>query len=242
MASLDIRNLSISVEGKAVLRGFSLFVKDGEVHALMGPNGAGKSTLGKALLGHPNCKVEGGSARLDGKDLLKMKIEERAKAGLFLAFQHPAEVEGVTYSQLLQRARAGVPPAELRAKLGEETEKLGLARGFSDRQVGAGLSGGERKRAEVLQLLVLKPKFAILDEIDSGLDIDGLKKVARTVEEMRGSGFGAILITHYPRLLHFIKPDKVHVLANGRVARSGGSALVNEIEEKGYAGLSRGAA
>ena len=246
MSKLEIKNLHVSVEGKEILKGLTLTLRNGEVHALMGPNGSGKSTLSYFLLGHPKYKMEKGSVKLDGKNILKLTTDERAKAGLFLAFQHPVEIEGVGCEQLLQlsmqayaqaRGEMVPSPAEFHALAEKARKEVGLEEKFLHRSVNAGFSGGERKRAEVLQLLLARPSMAILDETDSGLDIDSLKSVARAVGSLRGPRFGALVITHYPRLLHYLKPSRVHVLLDGRIVRSGGPELVRQLEQKGYGWL-----
>ena len=239
--ALEIQDLYVSVEGKEILKGLTLTLQPGKVHALMGPNGAGKSTLSYALLGHPKYKITKGKILLDGKDVLQLPPDERAKLGLFLAFQYPTEIPGVNVFQfLLSLAKVKNPkrsPLEFKKQLSQYLETLGLPSNFAERQLNVGFSGGEKKRAEVLQMLVAQPSFAILDETDSGLDVDSLKTVAKAINALRGPGFGALVITHYPRILKHLKPDHVHVLIDGRIVKSGSHELVAEIDEKGYVPL-----
>jgi Fe-S cluster assembly ATP-binding protein len=240
--SLNIENLHVELEdGTPILKGVSLRVPRGEVHAIMGPNGSGKSTLSKALAGHENYPVTKGSAVMDGIDLLDMDIDERARSGLFLAFQYPAEIPGVSNANFIRAAlQARLPEGEeldavaYYKHLYQKMDLLGIDRKFTARSVNEGFSGGEKKRNEVLQLMMLEPKYAVLDETDSGLDIDALKIVALGVNAMRSPDRGFLLITHYQRLLDYIKPDVVHVMADGRIVRSGGPELALELEEKGY--------
>ncbi|HXE56541.1 MAG TPA: Fe-S cluster assembly ATPase SufC [Gemmatimonadales bacterium] len=240
---LDIRDLRASAGDKEILRGITLSVKPGEVHAIMGPNGSGKSTLAQVLAGHPAYEVTGGEVRFEGRDLLELEPEERAQAGVFLAFQYPVEIPGVSNAYFLRAAYN-----ELRKARGEEeldpidfhdlmVEKLQVVEWGPEvlsRAVNAGFSGGEKKRNEILQLAVLEPKLAILDETDSGLDIDALRIVANGVNRLRRPDRSFILVTHYQRLLNYIVPDHVHVLANGRIVKSGGKELALELEAKGY--------
>ncbi len=243
---LEIRDLSASIDGKPILKGIDLVVPTGEVHAIMGPNGSGKSTLSYILAGREGYAVTGGEVRLDGVDLLTLAPEERAAAGLFLAFQYPVELPGVGNANFLRTAlnatRRARGESDLDAvqflKLARATLRdLAMADDMLKRNVNVGFSGGEKKRNEVLQMTILKPKFAILDETDSGLDIDALKIVAGGVNALRGPGFSALVITHYQRLLDHIVPDRVHVLAGGRILRSGGPELARALEESGYAAL-----
>ena len=240
---LDIRDLSVSVDGKEILSGLSLQVRAGEVHAIMGPNGAGKSTLAQALAGRDSYEVTGGSVLMDGKDLLDMSPEERACSGLFLGFQYPVEIPGVSNMYLLrsavnaQRKAAGQPEINAAAFLKQarqEAARLKLKPELLKRGVNEGFSGGEKKRNEILQLAVLKPRLAVLDETDSGLDIDALKVVASGIRALRDGQRAFVLITHYERILNLVSPDKVHVLAAGRIARSGSAELVGELEASGY--------
>ena len=240
MPTLEIKNLSASVEGKEILKGVNLKVSGGEIHALMGPNGAGKSTLGNVLIGHPNYVINGGSITLDGKDLTNATPEERAKAGLFLAFQSPVAVVGVKISSFLRAAYKQLHPAD-NIKLQEfydmvkkELRRVGLDESFLSRSVNDGFSGGERKRFEIVQMMILKPKIVILDEIDSGLDVDALKLVAEEIKEYHNESVGFLIITHYQRILKDIRPEFVHVLMDGKVIRSGDHELSDRIEEEGY--------
>ena len=240
---LSIRNLHAGVEGHEILRGIDLEVKAGEVHAVMGPNGSGKSTLAQVLAGHPAYAVTVGEVRYDGQNLLELSPEDRARAGVFLAFQYPVEIPGVSTAQFLKAA-----VNEIRTRQGQEEldaieflailrEKLALVemdQSFISRAVNEGFSGGEKKRNEILQLAVLKPKLAILDETDSGLDIDALRIVAHGVDALRTPDNAMILVTHYQRLLNYITPDYVHVLFNGRIVKSGGKELALALEAKGY--------
>jgi Fe-S cluster assembly ATP-binding protein len=238
---LEIRDLHVSVDNTPILKGVNLTMEKGKVHALMGPNGSGKSTLAYVLMGHPKYKVDSGSVLLDGKDVLAMKPDERAKAGMFLAFQYPMEIEGVSLSQFLlaairSRASGHVSIVDFRKELEEKSAMLGLDKSFLGRSMNVGFSGGEKKRAEVLQMAMLKPAIAILDETDSGLDIDSLKVVAGAVNAMR-STMGALVVTHYQRLLNYLEPDVVHVFMDGHIVTTGGMALVKELEAKGYSGM-----
>jgi Fe-S cluster assembly ATP-binding protein len=240
---LEIRELRANAGDKEILKGISLNVNAGEVHAIMGPNGSGKSTLAQVLAGHPGYEVTGGSVTYDGKDLLDMDPEERAQAGVFLAFQYPVEIPGVTNAYFLrtaynelQKAR-GLPEADPLDFLDVMTEKLkvvDLDESILQRSVNAGFSGGEKKRNEILQLAVLEPRLAILDETDSGLDIDALRTVADGVNRLRSENRSFVVVTHYQRLLNYIVPDYVHVLVNGRIAKSGGKELALELEARGY--------
>ena len=243
---LEIRGLTAEIDGKPILNGIDLVVPTGEVHAIMGPNGSGKSTLSYVLAGRDGYRVTGGEVRLDGVDLLALAPEERATAGLFLAFQYPVELPGVGNANFLRTALNAIRRARGESEL-DAVQFLKLARAalrdlamaddMLKRNVNVGFSGGEKKRNEVLQMAILRPKFAILDETDSGLDIDALKIVANGVNALRGPGFSALVITHYQRLLDHIVPDRVHVLAGGRILRSGGPELAQALEESGYAGL-----
>ena len=243
---LEIKGLKAGIDGKDILNGIDLVVPDGEVHAIMGPNGSGKSTLGYVLAGREGYEVAGGSVRFDGHDLLDMEPEARAAIGLFLAFQYPVELPGVNNANFLRTALNAQRRARGEAEL-DAVQFLKLARTASKalsmpddtlkRNVNVGFSGGEKKRNEVLQMALLRPKLAILDETDSGLDIDALKIVADGVNALRGPGFSALVITHYQRLLDHIVPDRVHILANGRIVRSGGPELALTLEAGGYAAV-----
>jgi len=246
MSQLVIQDLHVAIGDKPVVKGVSLTIKQGEVHAIMGPNGTGKSTLAKAIAGHPDYAVTAGDVLLDGKSVLAMEPDERARAGLFLAFQYPSEIPGVTIANFVRaalQARLG-ENAELDAtgfykKLYEKMDLLKIDRKFTSRAVNAGFSGGEKKRCEILQLAMLEPQFALMDETDSGLDIDALRIVADGVNRLRGQAIGITLITHYQRLLNYIVPDYVHVMYDGRLVRSGGKDLALELEAKGYGWLKK---
>ena len=241
MSHLSIQNLHVSIGTKEIIRGLTLDIPKGEVHAVMGPNGSGKSTLSKAIGGHPDYTVTSGSVLLDGEDILGLGPDERARRGLFLAFQYPMEIPGVSNANFLRASlNARLPEGEeieatdFYARLYAEMDKLEMARTFTARSVNEGFSGGEKKRNEILQMAMLAPKYAILDETDSGLDIDALRIVSAGVNALRGPELGVLLITHYQRLLDYIVPDAVHVMAAGRIVRSGGKELALELEEKGY--------
>lgn len=246
MSCLEIRDLHVSVEGKQILKGVDLRIEAGQVAALMGPNGSGKSTMANVIMGHPKYRVDKGRIILDGKDITALPPHERAALGMFLSFQHPVEIPGVGLSHLLwtiymkkKGMERPTPRAmqEFKKYAEEKMQALGLGSSFMDRDVNSGLSGGERKRTEALQMLIAGPGFAMLDEIDSGLDIDSLKAVAGAVESLRGPGFSALIITHYQRILNHIRPDAVYVMQDGRIAASGGPELVHELEQKGYGWL-----
>ncbi|MDP0490595.1 MAG: Fe-S cluster assembly ATPase SufC [Verrucomicrobiota bacterium JB023] len=239
--SLVIENLHAKIEDTEILKGVSLEIPKGEVHAIMGPNGSGKSTLSKILAGHEDYEVTAGTATMDGEDLLEMEVDERSRAGLFLAFQYPSEVPGVSNANFLRAARqARLPKGEeidavkFYHEMYEKMDVLEMDRKFTARAVNEGFSGGEKKRNEILQMMMLDPKYCLLDETDSGLDIDALKVVAKGVNAMRSPDRGFLLITHYQRLLDYIQPDHVHVMADGKIVRSGGKELALELEEQGY--------
>jgi len=243
MNQLSIQDLHVSIAEQEIIRGLSLAVPKGEVHAIMGPNGSGKSTLAKVLAGHPDYKVVSGRIEMDGENIMELEPDERARKGLFLAFQYPSEIPGVTIANFLRAAvQARLPEGEeleateYYAKLYEKMDLLEMDRSFTSRSVNEGFSGGEKKRNEILQMAMLQPKYAVLDETDSGLDIDALKVVAHGVNSMRGPNIGILVITHYQRLLDYIVPDHVHVMVQGRIVRSGGKELALELEEKGYEG------
>jgi len=241
MATLEIKDLHVEIEGKEILKGVNLTINTGEIHAIMGPNGTGKSTLASAIMGHPKYEVTSGSVLLDGEDVLEMEVDERAKAGLFLAMQYPSEITGVTNADFMRsavnaRREEGdeISLMKFIRELDSKMEVLEMDQDMATRYLNEGFSGGEKKRNEILQLMMLKPKFAVLDEIDSGLDIDALKIVSKGINEMRGEGFGCLIITHYQRLLNYITPDFVHVMMQGRVVKSGGAELAKQLEESGY--------
>jgi len=247
VSTLEIRDLHVSVRtpdgpdgGKEILRGVDLTIRSGETHAIMGPNGSGKSTLAYSIAGHPKYTVTSGSVLLDGEDVLAMAVDERARAGLFLAMQYPVEVPGVSVSNFLRTAATAIrgEAPKLRTWVKEvraAMDTLGVDQSFAERSVNEGFSGGEKKRHEILQLELLKPKFAILDETDSGLDIDALKSVSDGVNRVRSTGtVGTLLITHYTRILRYIEPDFVHVFIGGRIVEEGGKELADQLEESGY--------
>ena len=245
MSVLEIKNLQVSViteaGNKEILRGVDLTVKSGETHAIMGPNGSGKSTLAYSIAGHPKYLITGGSVTLDGNDVLEMSVDERAKAGLFLAMQYPVEVPGVSVSNFLRTAVTAIrgEAPKVRTWVGEVKEamaSLNIDTAFSERNVNEGFSGGEKNRHEILQMELLRPKIAILDETDSGLDVDALRIVSEGVNRVKAnSDLGVMLITHYTRILRYIKPDFVHVFANGKIVEEGGPELADKLEEQGYA-------
>jgi Fe-S cluster assembly ATP-binding protein len=241
MDQLVIQDLHVSIGEQEIIRGLSLAVPKGEVHAIMGPNGSGKSTLAKVLAGHPDYVVTSGSVTMDGENILELEPDQRARQGLFLAFQYPSEIAGVTIANFLRAAvQARLPEGEeleatdYYARLYKEMDALGMDRSFTSRSVNEGFSGGEKKRNEILQMAMLEPRYAVLDETDSGLDIDALKIVAQGVNALRGPKLGILLITHYQRLLNYIVPDHVHVMVKGRIELSGGKELALQLEEKGY--------
>lgn len=244
MSTLSIRDLKVSVEtdkgSKQILKGVNLDIKSNETHAIMGPNGSGKSTLAYAIAGHPAYHIEGGSVTLDGEEMLELSVDERARAGLFLAMQYPVEVPGVTVTNFLRSAKTAIdeeaPKLRTWAKeLNQAMSELKVDPEFASRNVNEGFSGGEKKRHEILQMELLKPRFAILDETDSGLDVDALRIVSEGVNRAQSNtDVGVLLITHYTRILQYIKPDYVHVLVNGQVAEEGGPELANQLEAEGY--------
>ena len=244
MATLEIKDLHVTVEGEGgpreILRGVNLTVKQGETHAIMGPNGSGKSTLAYSIAGHPKYTVTSGTVTLDGEDVLAMTVDERARAGMFLAMQYPVEIPGVTVSNFLRTAATAIrgEAPKLRTWVKEVNgamEAIQMDKAFAERNVNEGFSGGEKKRHEILQMELLKPKIAILDETDSGLDVDALKTVSEGVNRVRESGeVGTLLITHYTRILRYIKPDFVHVFSDGRIVESGGPELADKLESEGY--------
>jgi Fe-S cluster assembly ATP-binding protein len=246
MSQLEIKNLHVSIEGgKEILKGLDLTIKSGEIHAIMGPNGTGKSTLAYTLMGHPSYEVTEGEVLLDGENILEMEPDERSRAGLFLAFQYPVAIPGVTVANFLRsainaRRRAenpddkGMPIVEFRKMLKEKMDMLRMDHSFAGRYLNDGFSGGEKKRAEILQMATLKPSFAVLDETDSGLDIDALRIVSEGVNALSGPDLGVLVITHYQRLLNYIKPQFVHIMMDGRIVESGGPDLALHLEEHGY--------
>jgi Fe-S cluster assembly ATP-binding protein len=238
---LEIKNLHARIEGREILKGLTLTVPQGEVHALMGPNGSGKSTLAKVMAGHPDYEVTAGEVRLDGENILELEPDQRARKGLFLAFQYPSEIPGVTIANFIRAAlQARLPEGEeidavaYYKRLYEKMAMLEMDKSFTSRAVNDGFSGGEKKRNEILQMAMLEPAYAVLDETDSGLDIDALRIVSGGVNKLRGPGLGVLVITHYQRLLEYIVPDHVHVMVQGRIVRSGPKELALELEEKGY--------
>jgi Fe-S cluster assembly ATP-binding protein len=245
MAELVIKNLHVSIEGKEILKGLDLTVGQGEVHAIMGPNGTGKSTLAYTLMGHPSYEVTEGEVHFKGQNILEMEPDERARQGIFLAFQYPVAIPGVTVANFLRTAinarrkaenpvDKGMAIPEFRKMVKAKMDLLKMDPSFAGRYLNDGFSGGEKKRAEILQMAVLKPEIAILDETDSGLDIDALRIVAEGVNTLRGADLGVMLITHYQRILNYISPDFVHVMLDGRVVESGGADLALHLEEHGY--------
>jgi Fe-S cluster assembly ATP-binding protein len=249
---LVVKDLRVAVEGKEILKGLSLEVRKGEIHAMMGPNGSGKSTFANTLMGHPRYEVTGGDILFKGESILEMKADERSRKGLFMAFQYPVAIPGVSVANFLRTAlnarlapadangngsmprNRGISPKEFRALLKDKMELLQVDESFAGRYLNEGFSGGEKKRAEILQMAMLKPEIAIMDETDSGLDIDALKIVSGGVNALAGPDLGVLVITHYQRILNYIKPHRVHVLVDGRIVRSGGPELAHELESKGY--------
>ncbi len=246
MADLEIRNLHASVEGREILKGIDLALNKGEVHAVMGPNGSGKSTLSNALMGHPGYEITGGEILFKGQNLVELEPDERARLGLYLAMQYPTVVPGITMANFLRTAlnakrgydgkdkSKAVTPREFRALLKDTMQVLRMDDSFLSRYINDGFSGGEKKRAEILQMAVLRPEIAILDETDSGLDIDSIKYVSEAINSMLGPQLGVLIITHYTRILEFIRPDFVHVLVNGQIVREGGPEVADELERSGY--------
>jgi Fe-S cluster assembly ATP-binding protein len=239
MAELQISGLTVEIEGKEILHGLDLTLAKGETHALMGPNGSGKSTLAYAIAGHPAYEITGGEARIDGTDIFELTPDERAQLGLFLAMQYPTEIPGVSLTNFLRTSMNAlrdedVPVRQFMTELKAQFANLDMDPAFMQRNVNEGFSGGEKKRFEILQMTMLKPQFAILDETDSGLDIDALKVVSEGVNRLRGPAIGVLLITHYTRILRYITPDRVHVMFGGRIVESGGPELAEELEEHGY--------
>lgn len=245
MSQLTIQNLHVSIEDKEILKGVNLVVKSGEVHAIMGPNGTGKSTLANTLMGHPNYNITEGQVFLDNMPILDLGVDERSRLGMFLAFQYPVAISGVTLANFLRTALnsrrkaenpadKGIPIPEFRKKMIERMDYLKMDHSFAGRYLNDGFSGGEKKRAEILQMAMLEPRFAILDETDSGLDIDALRIVSDGVNALRGPNLGVLVITHYQRILNYINPDFVHVMMDGRIVESGGADLAQNLEQHGY--------
>jgi Fe-S cluster assembly ATP-binding protein len=244
-AALEIRNLHVNVDDKPILKGVNLIVQEGEVHALMGPNGSGKSTLSNTVMGHPAYQVTAGQIIFEGVDIIELEADERARLGLFLAFQYPVAIPGVTVANFLRNAlnarmkasdpaSKGIPIPAFRKLMVEKMDMLEMDHDFAGRYLNDGFSGGEKKRAEILQMAVIDPKIAILDETDSGLDIDALRIVSEGVNRLCGPNLGVLVITHYQRILNYIKPQFVHIMMDGQIVESGGPALALELEERGY--------
>lgn len=241
---LNIKNLSVSINNEQILKNFNLEVKKGETHVIMGPNGSGKSTLCYAIMGHPKYNIESGEIEFNGQNILKMSTDERARAGLFLAFQYPKEVPGITFGNFLrqisniklkEKEEKTLNPIEYFKIAKELIEKVDLDKSMIGRGVNEGFSGGEKKRAEIVQMSALKPKLALIDEIDSGLDIDSLKKIAQSIKDIKSeTGMGTILITHYQRILKYLNVDIIHIMKNGKIVKTGGKDLVEELEKNGY--------
>lgn len=245
MSELEIRNLHAGIEGKEILNGVNLTVRQGEVHALMGPNGTGKSTLAYVLMGHPKYEVSQGDVIFGGQNILELAPDERSRMGLFLAFQYPVAIPGVSVANFLRTAvnsrrkaenpeDKGIPIPEFRSMLKEKMDMLKMDHAFAGRYLNEGFSGGEKKRAEILQMAALQPEIAILDETDSGLDIDALRIVSDGINALRGADLGVLVITHYQRILNYIKPDYVHIMLGGKIVKSGGPELALTLEEQGY--------
>ncbi|KRM22348.1 Fe-S cluster assembly ATPase SufC [Latilactobacillus graminis] len=244
MSKLEIIDLHVGIDGKEILKGVNLEMNTGEIHAIMGPNGTGKSTLSETIMGNPKYEVLQGQIKLDGQNILEMPVDERARAGLFLAMQYPAEIQGVTNAEFMRAAinarRADDDQISVMAflkKLDQRMAFLDMTEEMSERYLNEGFSGGEKKRNEILQLMMIEPKFAILDEIDSGLDIDALQVVSKGVNEMRGADFGSLIITHYQRLLNYIVPDYVHIMMGGKIVTTGDASLAKRLEDEGYVGI-----
>lgn len=244
MSVLEVKDLHVTVEGKEILKGVNLKMSTGEIHAIMGPNGTGKSTLSSTIMGDPAYKITKGDILLNGKSIIDLPVDERARMGLFLAMQYPQEIPGVTNAEFVKSAINArrpkddpIPLMDFIKRLDETLETLDISEEMADRYLNEGFSGGEKKRNEIMQMIMIRPEFAILDEIDSGLDIDALKVVSRGVNQMRGDNFGSLIITHYQRLLNYIIPDYVHVMMDGRLVKTGGPDLAIRLEKEGYAKL-----
>jgi Fe-S cluster assembly ATP-binding protein len=248
MAELEIEGLEVQIEGTAILKGLTLSVAKGETHALMGPNGSGKSTLAYAIMGHPAYTITAGKVSLKGTDVSALRPDERAKLGLFLAMQYPTEIPGVSLTNFLRtamnatRTTGDVPVRQFMAALRKEMAELEMDETFLSRSVNEGFSGGEKKRFEILQMAMLRPEIAVLDETDSGLDVDALRVVSEGVNRLRGPDLGVLIITHYTRILRYITPDRVHVMIDGRIVESGGPELAERLESQGYEGYREDAA
>ncbi|MBU5688157.1 MAG: Fe-S cluster assembly ATPase SufC [Candidatus Aenigmarchaeota archaeon] len=250
MSILEIKNLHVEVEGKEIIKGLNLTIKQGEIHAIMGPNGAGKSTLSYAVMGHPRYKITKGSILFDGEDIKDIPPDQRAKKGLFLAFQYPVVIPGLNLANFLRHAYNAVKGKDITNKgeelvsvlqfqkiLKEKMKLLGIKENFVERNLNEGFSGGEKKKAEILQLAILEPKFAFLDETDSGLDIDSLKTVSNGINKIAGPNLGIVIVTHYQRILKYIRPNYVHIMFDGKIVKTGDYSLTEELEEKGYDGI-----
>ena len=244
MPLLEVKDLHVTVEGKEILKGVNLKMSTGEIHAIMGPNGTGKSTLSSTIMGDPAYKITKGDILLNGKSIIDLPVDERARMGLFLAMQYPQEIPGVTNAEFVKSAINArrpkddpIPLMDFIKRLDETLETLDMSEEMADRYLNEGFSGGEKKRNEIMQMMMIRPEFAILDEIDSGLDIDALKVVSRGVNQMRGDNFGSLIITHYQRLLNYIVPDYVHVMMDGQLVKTGGPDLAIRLEKEGYAKL-----
>lgn len=244
MSTLEIKDLHVEIDNKCILKGVNLTINTGEIHAIMGPNGTGKSTLAQAIMGHPAYTVTQGEVLLDGQDILALPVDERAKAGLFQAVQYPSEITGVTNAEFIRAAMNAhrdeddqIGIMEFITKLDEKMSLLNMKEEMAERYLNEGFSGGEKKRNEILQMLMIEPKFAMLDEIDSGLDIDALRLVSEGIHSMDRSKFGALIITHYQRLLTYIEPDFVHIMMDGRIVATGDKTLAIQLEQDGYRGL-----
>ncbi|MGY6767083.1 Fe-S cluster assembly ATPase SufC [Ligilactobacillus salivarius] len=244
MSVLEVKDLHVTVEGKEILKGVNLKMSTGEIHAIMGPNGTGKSTLSSTIMGDPAYKITKGDILLNGKSIIDLPVDERARMGLFLAMQYPQEIPGVTNAEFVKSAINArrpkddpIPLMDFIKRLDETLKTLDMSEEMADRYLNEGFSGGEKKRNEIMQMMMIRPEFAILDEIDSGLDIDALKVVSRGVNQMRGDNFGSLIITHYQRLLNYIVPDYVHVMMDGQLVKTGGPDLAIRLEKEGYAKL-----
>ena len=244
MSTLEVKDLHVSIEEKEILKGVNLVINSGEIHAIMGPNGTGKSTLSQAIMGHPSYKITQGEILLDGEDVTEMAVDERARAGLFLAMQYPSEITGVTNAEFMRAAINSrldddhkMSVMNFIRKLDKNMEVLNMPEEMAERYLNEGFSGGEKKRNEILQLMMIEPKFAILDEIDSGLDIDALQVVSTGLNSMRSDDFGVLIITHYQRLLNYIEPTFVHIMMEGTIVKSGDASLAKRLEAEGYRGI-----